>query len=335
MSQPQQNQEEVPLNNENKAPANDAPVVVEVEQEPTYYKNVELGGVRGTEFFTKVFLLITIQYGFSTLTTGVVASTFLPESVKELFTDHWLGLIFGLLLLVIWTACYTLQWLPKQYDTKSAFWWWIVYGVYVFLFGYVAAYLALGNVSDISFLFNLYLLISFGGVYLYCLLSKLKGWYLRVGYLVISVLVFNYVAFTILHFFSLTQSSAIANLASAGSAGIFVILGICYTAVVLEDGFRYKKDEYVYASIVFLVETIIVVFTLFRSLYVEPRKPYISVDQAENERRETEKRVRAERDERERQEKEAAATKKRLEEEAAAAKIKNEVPAPAPAPASN
>jgi|NOAtaT_7_FD_contig_121_167816_length_1286_multi_5_in_0_out_0_2 hypothetical protein len=31
MSQPQQNQEEVPLNNENKAPANDAPVVVEVE----------------------------------------------------------------------------------------------------------------------------------------------------------------------------------------------------------------------------------------------------------------------------------------------------------------
>jgi hypothetical protein len=289
-----------------------------------------LGGVRGTEFFTKVFLLITIQYGFSTLTTGLVASSFVPESVREIFTDHWVGLIFGLLLFVIWTACYTLQWLPKQYDTKSAFWWWIVYGVYVVLFGYVAAYLALGEVRDISFLFNLYLLISFLGVYLYCLLSKLKGWYLRVGYLVLSVLIFNYVAFTILHFFSLTQSSAIANFASAGTAGVFVILGICYTAVVLEDGFRYKGDEYVYASIVFLVETIIVVFTLFRSLYVEPRKPYISVDQVEHERRELAKQQRAERDENERKAKEAAENK-RKEEEAAAGKVKNEVPAPAPA----
>lgn len=298
-----------------------------------------MGGVRGTEFFTKVFLLITIQYAFSTLTTGLVASSLLPESVSEVFTNHWLGLIFGVSLFVIWTACYTLQWLPKQYDTKSAFWWWIVYGVYVALFGYVAGYLTLGNVSDISFLFNLYLLISFGGVYLYCLVSKLKGWYLRVGYLVLSVLLFNYVAFTILHFFSLTQSSAIANLASAGTAGVFVILGICYTAVVLEDGFRYKQDEYVYASIVFLVETVIVVFTLFRSLYVEPRKPYISIDQAEHQRREEEKRIRAERDEKERAEKEAAAAKKKLEEEAAlnkknedeaAGKVKNEVPAPAP-----
>jgi hypothetical protein len=220
--------------------------------------------------------LITIQYFCSTLSIFFATGDSLGEEFKAVFQNTVFGTISLVLLFITWITCYSLQWLPKEYNTKSAFWWWGVYGLYVFVFAYSAGFVAANALLDINFLFNLYLLVSFAGVFGYCLLCYYKRWFLRPGYMIVSVLITNYLSWTIMHYAGLTDASFIANLFTAGFAGAFVILGICYTAVVLEDGHAYKDaQDYKFASIVFLVETLIVVFTLIRSLYIEPRKPFL------------------------------------------------------------
>jgi hypothetical protein len=251
-------------------------IKVEPENTETYYSGVPLGGTRGTDFFTKVFLLITIQYFCSTMSIWFATGDALNEEFKAVFQNTVFGTVSILLLFIIWITCYSLQWLPKEYNTKSATWWWAVYGVYIIVFAYSAGFVAANALLDINFLFNLYLLVSFGGVLGYNILCYYKRWYIRPGYMIVAVLVFNYLSWTIMHYAGLTDASFLSNLFTAGFAGAFVILGICYTAVVLEDGYAYKDaNEFIFASIVFLVETLIVVFTLVRSLYVEPRKPFL------------------------------------------------------------
>jgi hypothetical protein len=235
-----------------------------------------LGGLRGTDFFFKVYMLVTIQYFLATFGIWFATGDSLPEEFKEAYHNHTLGIISMVLLVILWLACYFLQFLPKEVQNKEAWWWWPVYGVYVVVFSYSAGYISANNVLEINFLFTLYVTTSFAGVFIYAMVAHILRWYLRIGYMIITVVVFNYVSWTIMHYAGLTDAGFTANLLAAGSAGTLVILGLVFTAVVLEDGFRYKEGEWVYAACVFIVETLIVVFLLLSSLYVQPRKPFIA-----------------------------------------------------------
>lgn len=285
-----------------------ADVAVDVDEpEPTYYQNIPLGGKRGTDFFYKVYMLVTIQYFLSTLSIWFASGDSLPESFKEGYKNHTIGIIAIVLLLIVWIAGYFLKFLPENCQSKTAVWWWAVYVVYVLVFAYSAGYIASNDVLDVNFLFNLYILTSFAGVWLYTLFAHMQGWYLRTGYMIIVVIVFNYLSWTLMHYAGLTDAGFTANLLTAGAAGLLVIMGIVFTAVCLESGDRYKGDEYVYASVLFLVETFVIIYVLLASLYVQPRKPFIAKTPSQI----------ADDLKKERDEAQAKAAKKREEEEAA------------------
>lgn len=234
--------------------------------------------MRGTDFFFKVYLLVTVKYFVATFAIWLSTGSALSDEFKDTFHNHTLGVIAIVLLTLTWLSCYFLKFLPKEVQNKEAFWWWIVYGVYVLVFAYSAGYISANEVLDVNFLFTLYVTTSFAGVFVYTLVAHILRWYLRIGYIILTVLAFNYVSWTIMHYAGLTDAGFTANLLAAGAAGTLVILGLVFTAVVLEDGFRYKQTEWVYASIVFIVETFVIVFMLLSSLYVQPRKPFIKKD---------------------------------------------------------
>lgn len=204
----------------------------------------------------------------------------LPEEFREAYKNHWIGWISIFLLAVIWVGGYFLQFLlpsnAAEAKNTAAWWWWIVYVVYVLVFAYTAGYIASNDVMDVNFLFNLYILTSFVGVWLYVLFAHIQRWYLRPGFMILIVIAFNYVSWTIMHYAGLTDAGFTANILTAGAAGLVVILGIVFTTVCLEDGQRYEAGEEVYAAVLFLVETFIIIYMLLAALYIQPRKPFIA-----------------------------------------------------------